>query len=459
MGMEFQLEKIDFFAREIEKNISDILAGGSEDAINLWSFLQTILPVEVALILNDTDNSCALSLLNKMDEDRAVSVFSKLSVSTQAQLVPFLDIKKLSLFFQNIPSDDLTNLFEAIPDKNLERYLYLPSLSRREKIILSLKAEDKSAGRILNSDVLILHKELTVKKVISLLQQLDKSNEILPRQYVVDAEFKLIGYIEIVDLLKNSTNTKIEKLLHFIDVKVLVSDDQEEVAEIFKHYDIFSVPVTDLQNNFLGIISSNDVIAIMEEELTEDTYKMSGVAGMEHTYVNIGFWKIIFQRCKWLIPLLLFQSLSSVVANRFEGVLSSFGLIGFLTMLVGTGGNVGNQSVTFIVRGLATGEINRKNKRFVLLREILISVVIGLVLAFVAFIRVRLFSAHYPSVFTIIISLFFIIVTSVLLGTSIPVVLDAWDVDPAHSAAPFIATLMDIIGVTIYCIIATFLLS
>lgn len=456
--MEFQIEKIDFFAREIEKNIVDILEQRASVGKKLWDFLHNIHPAEAALILNETADSCVFSLLEKMDAERAMDIFSKLSISVQAHLVPLLDIKRLSFFFRNIPSDQLADLLENVSDKDLEKYLKL-TFRRRAKILLSLQAEDKSAGRILNSDVLVFHKELTVKKVTSLLQQLDKKYEVLLRQYVVNADSKLVGFIEIVDLLKNSSNTKIAEIMKPIEIKINVGMDQEEVADIFKHYDLFSVPVTDAQDHFLGVITSNDVIDIIEEESTEASYKMSGVTGIEHTYVNVDFWKIIYERCKWLVPLLLLQSVSSFITNHFQEVLNTFSLVGFLTMLVGTGGNVGNQSVTFFVRGLATGEINRKNKSYVVLREIAIALIIGLVLIAFAFFRIRLFSNHYPSIFVVILSLFAITVTSVLLGTLTPVILDHWKIDPAHSAAPFIATCMDIIGVTLYCLIAMFFLG
>ena len=364
-------------------------------------------------------------------------------------------------FFKKMPTDDITTILENVPDKDLERYLMLTNKQRRERILSSLKSDEKSAGRILNSDVLILHKELTIKKVISLLQQLDHHDaEILPRQYVVSAELKLVGFIALNDLLKHPADTKIQAILKPIDVKALVTDHQEDVVNLIRHYGLVSIPVTDENNHFLGVITTNDILDVIEEEQTEDSYKMSGIANIEHSYVNADFFTIVVQRCKFLVPLLLFQSVSQLIIHRFDAVLTAFELIGFLTMLTGTGGNVGNQSTTVFVRGLATGEINRKNKLDVLFREVFIALAIGLVLVFSACFRIMLFgNRHLPSVFAVSLSLFVIVLSSVFLGTIIPVLLDYYDVDPAHSAAPILSTLMDVVGITIYCLIASFILG
>jgi magnesium transporter len=449
-------------ARTIELEIDGILQQNTEKGVLIWEKLLNLHPAEVALIFNDTADECVLRLLEKMEEKRSLAIFSKLTVPLQAHLISenHFDDDRLVYFFKKMPTDDITTMLENVPNKDLERYLMLTNKQRRERILSSLQSDDKSAGRILNSDVLFLHKELTIKKVISLLQQLDHDFEILPRQYVVSAELKLVGFIALNDLLKHQAETKIQAILRPIDVKVLVTEDQEDIVNLIRHYGLVSVPVTDENNHFLGVITTNDILDVIEEEQTEDSYKMSGIANIEHSYVDADFWTIIVQRCKFLVPLLLFQSVSQLIIQRFDWVLTEFGLIGFLTMLTGTGGNVGNQSTTVFVRGLATGEINRKNKLEVLLREVFVALAIGVVLVLAACLRIVLFgNSHLPSVCAVSLSLFFIVLTSVFLGTIIPVAFDYYDMDPAHSAAPILSTLMDVVGITIYCLIASFLLS
>lgn len=451
--------KTENLAKEIERNIDSIISLDSDMGKELWDRLHSLHPAEVALVFNDTADECVLRIFKKMGEDLAFEIFSKLSVPVQAHMVSHFDSETLTYLFRKLQTDQITTILEEVPDKDMERYLKLTNKKRQLKILSSLKYDDKSAGRMLNSDVVILQKELTIHKAVSLFQRVGDKFEILPRQYVVDGKLKLVGFIEISDLLKRHPNTKIESILRPIDAKVLVHDHQEDVADAITHYELLSIPVVDEQDHFLGVITANDVLDILDEEQTEDSYKMSGSPNIEHSYACTGFWTIVIQRCKWLVPLLLFQSISSIIIDHYEGMLSGFGLIGFLTMLTGTGGNVGNQSATFFVRGLATGDINRKNKSRLVFREIFISFVIGLVLVAFASVRVFFTVSSLPSVFAILSSLLLIVAVSVFLGTVIPVALDHLEVDPANSAAPFIATLMDILGVTIYCLIASFMLS
>lgn len=454
--MEIQM---DILAKEIEQNLENIIQQNSEKGTLIWNKLISAHPAEIALVFNDTADRCVLKILETMDEKVSLEIFSKLSVSVQANLISHFSNERLTYFFKKIPADEITTILEDVPDNDLEKYLKLTNKKRREKITASLKSDDKTAGRILNSDVLILHQELTIKKVVSMFQQMNNKFEILPRQYVVSADLKLIGFIEIFDLLKYPADTKISSIFREIDLKVFVDDNQEEVADLIRHYELFAVPVTDENNQFLGVITANDVIDVLEEEITEDSYKMAGISSIEQSYANASFWTIIIQRCKWLVPLLLIQSISGFVLSYFSDILTGFSLATFITMLVGTGGNVGNQSTTFFVRGLATGEINRKNKKSLLFREIFIAITIGFVLVFCAFLRSYLFYHHLPSVLAVSISLFAIILTSVFLGTVIPVILDNFGIDPASSAVPIISTLMDVIGVTIYCLIASFILK
>jgi magnesium transporter len=444
---------------EIESRFDEVIAGRTEEGKDLWKKFTSQHPADIALVLDHLSEEHALAFFERLDKKFTALIFDKLSTDAQAVLISHFDDEELVYIFKQIPSDRLTMIFEQIPAKSLGKYLKLTNKKRSKRIASSLESEDKSAGRVLNSDVLTLHKELTVKKIISLLHDLSDNYEILPRQYVVDNDMKLTGYIEITDLLRNCPTTRIEKIAKKIDVKACVDDDQEMVAEVVRRYDLLSIPVTDKKGHFLGVIAANDVLEIIEEEMTEDTYKMSGLSPVEHSYVKTSFFKIVLQRSRWLAPLLLFQSVSGFVVHHFEAIIMPFGLIPFLMMLVGTGGNVGNQSATLVVRGLATGEINRKNKLYVLLREILISIFIGMILIVVAGVRVYFVNQHLPTVATICLSLFSIVTVSVSLGTIIPIILDYWEIDPAHSAAPFISTLMDVIGVTIYCLIANFILG
>ena len=227
------------------------------------------------------------------------------------------------------------------------------------------------------------------------------------------------------------------------------------------HYGLLSAPVVDEHNHFLGVVTADDIVDVVEEEASEDVYKMSGLAPVEHSYFQTSFKSLFFQRSMWLGSLLLLQSISGIILNKYQTLIEGHIMLSFfLTMLIGTGGNAGNQSATLVIRGLATGEISRKNAIRVLLREFGMSLFLAAVLFGASFARIYMF---YPSrtieALAISASLFLIVSMSMVLGTFIPFMLERLNVDPAHSAAPFLATLMDVLGIIVYCAICSRILG
>ena len=184
---------------------------------------------------------------------------------------------------------------------------------------------------------------------------------------------------------------------------------------------------------------------------------MSGLASsVSHSYFSTSAWRMIWHRSVWLISLMLFQSVSSMIMGTYDTMIRNHAIVSFfLTMLIGTGGNAGNQSATLVIRGLITNEISRDNALKVLWREFHIGIVIASLLVTFGFFRVYYFYRDVVSALAINISLFFIVLMSMLLGAMIPILLERLNIDPAHSAAPFLATLMDILGVLIYCFICS----
>lgn len=199
---------------------------------------------------------------------------------------------------------------------------------------------------------------------------------------------------------------------------------------------------------------------VVEEEASEDVYKMSGLSPVEGGYLETRIWTLVWQRTPWLVGLLLLQSISSFILAGYKEVVDKYFIISmFLTMLIGTGGNAGNQSSALVVRGLALGQMTRKNSFKVLMREFGISVLMASILVFFSFARVYSFNKSFISAFAVSAALFVIIIVSMFLGTLLPILFERLDIDPAHSAAPFLATLMDILGVLIYCFVVSKILG
>ncbi|KKP25550.1 MAG: magnesium transporter [candidate division TM6 bacterium GW2011_GWE2_31_21] len=354
----------------------------------------------------------------------------------------------------------VTDLFDLLSDEQVKEYLRLLQKEHRKQVISLLNFDPKSAGGIMNSEIFTLSQDISIKQGVALMQRLSTDQEYVDRIYITDRNNKLTGYIKIEDLVLNKPQTLISDIFHQNELIINVHEDQEIVANQMKHYDLLSVPVVDNENNFLGIITADESMDVIEEEASEDVYKMSGLGSVDQTYFQTPFWRLIWQRSFWLITLLILQSASSFVLSSYEKLITQNAILFFfLNMLIGTGGNAGNQSGALVIRGLSTGEIHRKNGLKVLFREFRVAIIIALFLAVIGFERVYLTRHNLIAAVVISISLSAIVVVSIFLGTLLPLLLERLNIDPAHAAAPFLATLMDIIGISIYCIIASKILG
>ena len=313
----------------------------------------------------------------------------------------------------------------------------------------------------MDSDILTLQRDFTVKKSIALIQKIGLATEESSRKiYITNKENVLVGYINLEDLVINKPDTPLTKIIHKPDLVINVHEDQEKVAKEMHHYGLMLAPVVDKENQFLGVITPEDIVDIVEEEASEDLYKVSGLQPVEHSYFQTSFTNLFLQRSIWLGGLLLLQSVSPFILSKYKDLIDAHIFLSFFyTMLIGTGGNAGNQSAMLVIRGLATGEITRKAGFRVLMREFAMSGALAVVLFFITAIRVYILYPNFIATIAIGISLSLIVTTSMLLGAFVPFLLERINIDPAHSAAPFLATVMDIIGILIYCNICSWILG
>jgi len=441
---------------QIENNIDAVIAQNTSLGVDLWHLLMAQHHADIAMLVNKLDLERQVELFQKFAKDLSIKVFRKLAQPQQAELLVHIDLEHAALILKNMPADELTDLFDYLSDENLEKYLKLLQSKQRSQILSMLSFNPRSAGGRMNSDVITLQKEFTVRTSVELLQRLGPGKAVMQRMYVTNKDNILVGYVTLDKLVLSKPETPLASIMSPNEVIVFVDEDQEDVANQMHHYGLLYVPVVDKHHHFLGVITADDVFEIIKEEGSEDVYRMFGLLPADHSYFNTPLWKSIWQRGVWLIGLLVLQSFSSLILSSYSTLINKYTIIAvFLTMLIGTGGNAGNQSATLVVRGLTTKEMTRRNAFRVLLREFGISIIMALILVVVGFARVHMSGYDLLSSFVISFSLFLIVVTSMFLGALIPLVLERFDIDPAHSAAPFLATLMDILGVLIYCYICS----
>ena len=451
---------VESLTTQLEQHFDDIIQETSESSTYIWKMILGQHPADIATIIENLSSNRQALVLKKLSHVTAPKIFERLSGLAQAQLLSHLDKDFITHILHHLHTDALTHFFDYISDELLQEYLKLLQKKQRHQIISSLSLAPKTAGRLMTSDVLTFPRNFTIRKSIALLQRIGAKRDVLQQIYLTDERNLLAGYIKIQDLVLNKPETSLMNVMKPCDFIARVEDDQEEVAKKMQHYDLLSVPVVNDNNYFLGVVTADNIFDVLEEEASGDVYKMSGITSMEDSYLQTPFFTLIRQRSVWLVGLLFLQSFSSVIMGYFDWIFREYTIFAFfLTMLNGTGGNAGNQSSTLIIRGLSLGEINHKTIYKVLFKEMATGLVIGAILSIASFLRIYFYSHDAYMSFVISIVLFFITFCSISLGTALPLLFDKLGIDPAHSAAPFLATMMDILGISILCITASIMLG
>ena len=445
--------------QDISDNMEAVIRGDNARALSLWQTFSNLHPADIAQFLSEQNKDTARRLFLKLPTFLQVPVFSYLSYSMKVVCLSMLDDRERGEVLSSLPLDELTDFFDELSDDELKKYLNLLHKRDREKVLSLMRFDPQSAGGVMNTDVVTLMQDFTISKSIQILQRLQPSVELHQRIYVTDQENELQGYINLQDLVLKNCNNRLYSILHKNELVVNVDEDQEIVSSHMVHYKLMTAPVVDKDNLFLGIISSDTLVDIIEQEAAEDVYKMSALAPIKHAYFDTPFKKLLYQRSSILIALFLVQIASSFIMIHYNALLEGF-LIFFLTMIQSTGGNSSSQSSALAIQGISSGEINDSNYKRFLTREVLMAGFIGSLLAVVSFIRVHvLHSGHFVENLAVSVSLGIIVVVSMLLGSLIPVILRKFKLDPALSAGPFLATLMDVLGLLIYCFVSQLFLG
>jgi len=428
------------------------------EILKAWQSFLEYHPADIAHFLGHCDHETIKKIFLRLPEVLMAKVFHELSTKLKIYCLTLLDDTERSLLLRNLSIDELTDFFDELSDDELKKYLKLLHKKDREKVISLLKFAPESAGSIMHTNVITLMEDFTVEKSIYILQKIQPSRSLHETIFVTNQNGELVGYILLADLVLKTPKTRISSFLRESEIAILVDEDQREIAQIMKHYSLMIAPVVDKENDFLGIISSDTLVEIIEREASEDIYRMSAVTPIKRNYFETSFIKLFSQRSIILIVLFLLQSVSSIILQAYEATLAGF-LGFFVTMLISTGGNASSQTSALAIQGMATGEIDHQNKSLFIKREMLMAAALGLVLASLSFVRTYIGNANLWGSFTVSISLLTIIFFSMLLGSTMPIILKKIGVDPAHAAGPILATLIDVVGLFIYCVISRIIFS
>lgn len=455
---------------QILDNLDDVIKQKTPLGVLLWQEYLKVHPADIAQFLGNIERSTAKSLFLLLPRNIKLKVFSYLSDSMKVFCLSLLPTQDRSYFLSTLPIDELTDLFDDLSDEELKKYLKLLHKKDREKVISLLKFDPESAGGIMHTDVLTLMQDFTIDKSIKILQRLRPTVELHRIIYVTNRENELVGNIHLEDLLLKDPKTRLSSILRENILVALVDEDREKVAHDMMRYKLSTIPVVSENNIFLGVIDQDALVDIIEQEAAEDVYKISGVHPIRYAYFDTSFFTLFYQRGSILAILLLLQTFSTWIIDYYYILLAGF-LIKFISMIASTGGNTSSQTSALVIQGILSGEITDNNMIRFLKREFLMALAIGATLGIISFGRIYLtgiiafgwiYITHpgdLLSNFAVSVSLGVIVLVSVMLGSIIPLLLNKLNLDPALSAGPFLATIMDILGILIYCYVSRIILS
>lgn len=427
----------------------------------LAEYLNNRYEVDLAEYFKELDKNEKIIFFRLLKKDNAAEVFSHLDTEEQLDLIDSITDAKLKELMKSMAFDDKIDLLEEMPAKVVKKILQQVAKDERKIINHFLNFPDDSAGSIMTIEFVDLKKHYTVKKALKDIKRTGVNKETIYTCYIIDNSRHLEGTISLKDIIMADENKKIEELMDHRVITVQTTDDQEEVAALFKKYDLLSVPVIDTENRLVGIITIDDIVDVIEEEDTEDFHKMAAMEANEESYLRTGIFTLARKRIPWLLVLMISATLTGKIIQHFEVVLQSIvSLAIFIPMLMGTGGNAGSQSATLVIRDMAVGELDSKDVFKVIFKELGVSFVVGLVLAIVNYLRIILFENLDTGIaLTVSLTIVITVMLAKLTGAVLPIIAKSFRVDPAIFAAPMISTIVDALTLIMYFNIARLVLG
>lgn len=417
--------------------------------------------VDIAYWLEELDDDKILVLFRLLPKDMAAEVFSHFSKEQQEFIIESIADREIKSIIDELFLDDTVDLIEEMPANVVKKVLRNTSEERRKLINQFLKYPENSAGSLMTIEFVDLKKEMRVDQALESIRKNGVDKETINICYVIDSSRKLEGIIPIRKLILSDPSEIVENIMETNFVSVHTLDDQEEVANIFRKYDLIAVPVVDNENRLVGIITVDDIVDIIEEENTEDFHKMAAIQPSDEEYLKTKVTELAKHRVIWLLILMISATFTGTIIQRFEEVLQSVvALTYFIPMLMDTGGNAGAQSATLIIRGLALEEISLADILKVLWKELRVSIIVGVILAIINFARIIIMrQASAIIAATVSVSMLITVILAKVIGGSLPILAKKLGLDPAIMAGPLITTIVDALALLAYFSIASWVLG
>ena len=439
-----------------------------KDHKTLRERLEDMNEFDVAEFLSELEDARMLAVFRLLSKEMAAEVFANLEPPEQERIITAITDQELSGLIEELYVDDAVDIMEELPANLVKRLMRSATPSTRNLINQYLRYPEDSAGSIMTAEFVDLKKYMSVKESIARIRRIGEDKETIYVCFVTNASRKLEGVVTVKDLLLHDDDMIIEDLMDRNVVFATTTEDQESVSEKFSDYDLMAMPVVDKEGRLVGIVTVDDVMDVMEQEATEDIEKMAGINPSDKPYSRSSPWEIWKNRIPWLMFLMLSATFTSMILTSFETRLSAVaGLVPFIPMLMGTGGNSGAQSATAVIRSLSLGDIEPRDALRVLWKEWRVAFLCGLSLSVINFGKMLLVDGlllgnaniTLAVAATVSLAIVFVVMFAKLVGSLLPIGAEKIGLDPAVMANPLISTLTDAVSLLIYIFIAMLILG
>ena len=442
--------------------LREMLAEHSE--VDLREFCTALHPARTAEFMEGLEPDEAWQVLKFAEPRVREQIFTFFPHEKQVQLLRSQDRAEVAELIVELAADDRVDLLEEVSGEVVDEILpRLPAEVRREIQRLRAYPED-SAGAVMTTEAAKLSESLTVREALDELSRQAEQLETIYYLYIVDETDHLRGLVSARDLISaiGKPQTTLGELMETDLLSADVLEDREEVARKVAHYDLLAIPVVDHEHRMLGIITHDDVIDVVREEATEDAHRSAAVEPLEASYLKTAIVTLTWKRGIWLTILFGAAFLTAFALQRYEDQLRVWGWLAlFLPLIISTGGNTGNQAATLVITALSMGDISLQDWIRVVVREVAMGLLLGGFLALIGYVAVRFsgLGVDAREALVIPITLLLIVISGTLLGATLPLMFARIGLDPALMSSPFVAGIIDILGIVVYLNVAIAVLS
>ncbi len=429
--------------------------------------LSTMNPADIAYVFDELEQERLPLLFRLLPKELAAEAFVEMEPEAQELLIRGFSDSELREVLDELYVDDAVDIVEEMPANVVRRILSQADPQMRKEINEILRYPENSAGSIMTTEYVSLRPSMTVDESILRIRRTGVDKETIYTCYVTKNR-TLVGLVTVKDLLlADNDETTVEEIMETNVISVNTHTDQEEVARMFSKYDFLALPVVDNENRMVGIVTFDDAMDVMEDEVTEDMELMSGVLPTEKPYLRSGVFELFLHRIPWLLLLMVSATFTGLIITGFESALSAqVVLTAFIPMLMGTGGNSGSQSSVTVIRALSLGEVDLGDLWRIVWKEIRTAVLCGIALSVACFAKLifidgMLFGNSAVTVdvaLVVSVTMALTVLAAKVIGCTLPLLAKKLNFDPAVMASPFITTIVDAMSLLVYFGIANLLL-